>query len=435
MNTVNPTIASDLQSRERPEGLPPAFHLMAKPIGPICNLDCAYCFYLKKEEYYPEKHSWRMTDEVLEAYVRQYIEAQQTNDVNFAWQGGEPTLMGVDFFRRAVELQEKYRRPGMRILNAFQTNGTLLDDEWGEFLHEHHFLIGISIDGPPRLHDRYRLDKGGKPSSGRAIRGLRMLQKHKVEYNILCVVNALNGDYPLDVYGYFKQLGAQFIQFIPIVERIDETRVSKRSVRPEQYGRFLCKIFDEWVLNDIGQIFVQIFDIALEAWLGFVPSLCVFNETCGDAMIIEHNGDIYSCDHFVFPEYKLGNLMEDPLEQMVASPFQRGFGTDKRDALPGQCRECEVRFACNGGCPKNRFRNASNGESGLSYLCAGYKRFFKHINEPMQMMAHALNAGRPAASIMPLMRPGKPLPAKPVGRNAPCPCGSGKKYKQCCLRG
>lgn len=422
------------QSSGDVKNLPPAFHLMAKPIGPICNLDCTYCFYLDKEDLYPKRHSFRMTDEVLEAYVRQYIEAHQVDEVNFAWQGGEPTLMGVDFFRRAVELQEKYKKPGMRIHNAFQTNGTLLDDEWGEFLHEHGFLIGISIDGPPKLHDKYRLDKGGKPSSGKVLRGLRILQKHQVEYNILCVVNRHNADYPVDVYRYFKGLGARFMQFIPIVERVDEKRVSPRSVRGDQYGRFLCRVFDEWVVNDIGEVFVQIFDIALEGWMGYVPSLCVFNETCGDAMIIEHNGDIYSCDHFVFPEYKLGNLLETPLPEMVASPFQRKFGTDKRDELPQYCQQCEVRFVCNGGCPKNRFRKTPDGEPGLNYLCAGYKRFFTHIDKPMRLMAQALHSGRPAASIMPLMRAQEPADSKPVGRNSPCPCGSGRKYKQCCLR-
>ena len=413
---------------------PHAFHVMTKPIGPICNLDCEYCFYLDKEKLYPNTRSFRMTDEVLENYVRQYIEAQQVNEVTFAWQGGEPTLMGLDFFRRAVEYQKKYRRPGMQLQNTFQTNGTLLNDEWGSFLKQNSFLVGISIDGPPKLHDKYRYDKRGRPSSEGVLQGLRILQKHRVDYNVLCVVNRFNGDYPLEVYNYFKKLGVEFMQFIPAVEHLAGKNVTDRSVQSKQYGKFLCEIFDEWVKNDIGKIFVQIFDVALETWLGYPPSLCIFNETCGDAMAIEHNGDLYSCDHFVDPNYFLGNIMDGPLETMVASPFQRKFGTDKRDTLPQYCRECDVRFACNGGCPKNRFINTPTGEPGLNYLCAGYKMFFKHINRPMKLMAAALEAGRPAASIMSLMRP-KPVEApKKVSRNSPCPCGSGKKYKQCCLR-
>ena len=414
---------------------PRAFHVMTKPIGAICNLDCEYCFYLDKENLYPNTRSFRMTDEVLENYVRQYIESQQVNEITFAWQGGEPTLMGVDFFRRAVEYQEKYRRVGTRIQNTFQTNATLLNDEWCRFFKQNNFLIGISIDGPPELHDKYRYDKRGKPSSDDVLRGLRFLQKHQVDYNVLCVVNSHNADYPLEVYRYFKELGTQFMQFIPAVEHVDEKGVTDRTVRAAQYGKFLCAIFDEWVVNDIGKIFVQIFDVALEAWLGYNPSLCIFNETCGNAMAIEHNGDLYSCDHYVDPEYFLGNVTETPMEALVESTFQRKFGTDKRDTLPQYCLDCEVRFVCNGGCPKNRFIKTPSGEDGLNYLCAGYKQFFNHIDRPMKMMAEALQAGRPADSIMPLLRP-KPVvdigPQK-VGRNSPCPCGSGKKYKQCCL--
>jgi uncharacterized protein len=431
---------------------PRAFHVMTKPIGPICNLDCEYCFYLEKEKLYPNTRSFRMNEETLENYVRQYIEAQQVNEVTFAWQGGEPTLMGLDFFRKAVEFQEKYRRPGTRILNTFQTNGTLLNDEWGEFLKQNNFLVGISIDGPPKLHDKYRYDKKGRPSSDDVLRGFRVLQKHRVDYNVLCVVNQYNGDHPLEVYHYFKELGAQFMQFIPAVEHLGGTKVADRSVRAKQYGKFLCAIFDEWVVSDIGKIFVQIFDVALEAWLGYQPSLCIFSETCGNALAIEHNGDLYSCDHFVSPDYYLGNVMETSIEEMVDSPFQQKFGTDKRDTLPQYCRECEVRFVCNGGCPKNRFIHTPTGEAGLNYLCAGYKMFFNHIDRPMKLMAEAIEAGRPPNSIVPLMRPSKPAGAgqnrskgriegivqnaspQKVGRNSPCPCGSGKKYKHCCLR-
>ena len=423
---------------------PRAFHVMTKPIGPICNLDCEYCFYLDKEELYPETRSFRMDDAVLENYVKQYIEAQEVNEVTFAWQGGEPTLMGVDFFRQAIRYQQKYRRPGMQIQNSFQTNATLLDDEWGEFFKRNKFLIGVSIDGPPEIHDKYRYDKRGRPSSEQVIRGLRILQQYKVDYNILCVVNKHNAEYPKEVYTYFKELGAEFMQFIPAVEHFGGKNVSPRSVTARQYGKFLCAIFDEWVVNDIGRIFVQIFDVALEAWLGYNPSLCVFNETCGDALAIEHNGDLYSCDHFVTPDYHVGNIAENTIAEMVDSTFQRKFGTDKRDTLPEYCRSCEVKFVCNGGCPKNRFIKTPTGEDGLNYLCAGYKQFFNHIDEPMKMMAAALQAGRPANSIIPILRQRRqekaqvntPIAAQTsqkIGRNSPCPCGSGRKYKQCCL--
>ena len=425
------------------QNTPRAFHVMTKPIGPICNLDCEYCFYLDKEKLYPETRSFRMDDAVLENYVKQYIEAQEVNEVTFAWQGGEPTLMGVDFFRQAIRYQQKYRRPGMQIQNSFQTNATLLDDEWGEFFKRNRFLIGVSIDGPPEIHDKYRYDKRGRPSSEQVIRGLRVLQNHKVDYNILCVVNKHNAEYPKEIYNYFKGLGAEFMQFIPAVENFGGKNVSPRSVTAQQYGKFLCAVFDEWVVNDIGRIFVQIFDVALEAWLGYNPSLCVFNETCGDALAIEHNGDLYSCDHFVTPDYHVGNIAENTIQEMVDSTFQRKFGTDKRDTLPEYCRSCEVKFVCNGGCPKNRFIKTPTGEDGLNYLCAGYKQFFNHIDEPMKLMAAALQAGRPANSIMPIVRQGQQEKApsnigastvsQKVGRNSPCPCGSGRKYKQCCL--
>ena len=429
-----------------------AFHVMTKPIGPICNLDCEYCFYLDKEKLYPETRSFRMADETLENYVKQYIEAQQVNEVTFAWQGGEPTLMGVDFFRQAVRYQQKYRRAGMTIQNTFQTNATLLDDEWGQFFKQNRFLIGISIDGPPEIHDKYRYDKRGRPSSEQVINGLRILQKHNVDYNILCVVNSYNADYPREIYSYFKELGAEFMQFIPAVEHFDSKNVSPRSVSAKQYGKFLTAIFDEWVVSDIGKIFVQIFDVALEAWLGYNPSLCVFNETCGDAMAIEHNGDLYSCDHYVTPDYFIGNIEDTTLADLVDSPFQRKFGTDKRDTLPEYCRNCEVKFVCNGGCPKNRIIKTPDGEDGLNYLCSGYKHFFNHIDEPMKLMAAALQMGKHANSIMPVMRERlqtkrkgtnkktssnllsiQSMSSMKVGRNAPCSCGSGRKYKQCCL--
>ena len=382
------------------------FHVMTKPIGAICNLDCEYCYYLEKEELYPETKSFRMEDSTLENYIRQYIETQSTlSEITFAWQGGEPTLMGIDFFRKAVELQDKYRRSGMTIRNSLQTNATIINDEWAIFFKENNFLIGISIDGPPKLHDHYRFDKKGDPSSADVIRGLRLFQKHEVDYNILCVVNNYNGDYPVQIYNYFKDLGAQFMQFIPIVEHFgDGSEVSPRSINPKQYGRFLCAVFDEWVKEDIGKIFIQIFDVSLEAWLGFKPSLCIFNETCGDAMAMEHNGDVYACDHYVTPEYLVGNIGETPIADIINLPFQRKFGEDKKDTLPPYCLDCEVRFVCNGGCPKNRFIDTPNGDPGLNYLCEGYKMFFNHIDAPMKLMAVALETGQTADSIIPIMQ-------------------------------
>ena len=382
------------------------FHVMTKPIGAICNLDCEYCYYLEKEELYPETKSFRMEDSTLENYIRQYIETQSTlSEITFAWQGGEPTLMGIDFFRKAVELQDKYRRSGMTIRNSLQTNATIINDEWAIFFKENNFLIGISIDGPPKLHDHYRFDKKGDPSSADVLRGLRLFQKHEVDYNILCVVNNYNGDYPVQIYNYFKDLGAQFMQFIPIVEHFgDGSEVSPRSINPKQYGHFLCAVFDEWVKEDIGKIFIQIFDVSLEAWLGFKPSLCIFNETCGDAMAMEHNGDVYACDHYVTPEYLVGNIGETPIADIINLPFQRKFGEDKKDTLPPYCLDCEVRFVCNGGCPKNRFIDTPNGDPGLNYLCEGYKMFFNHIDAPMKLMAVALENGQTADSIIPIMQ-------------------------------
>jgi uncharacterized protein len=426
---------------------------MTKPIGPICNLDCNYCFYLEKEKLYPEKNDWKMSDEVLESYIRQYIESQSVPAISFAWQGGEPTLLGVEFFRRAVELQKKYAN-GKRIENTFQTNGVLLDDAWGEFLAANRFLVGLSIDGPRELHDCYRVDKGGQPSFDRVMRGIGYLKKHGAEYNTLTVVQRDNSYHPLEVYRFLKEVGSGFVQFIPIAERIaaqadpaglvlispasgEQARVSEWSVEPAQYGRFLCAIFDEWVRNDVGRVYVQIFDVALESWLGLQPGLCIFRETCGGAMAMEHNGDLYSCDHYVYPENKLGNIIEQPIESLVNSGQQKKFGLDKRDTLPRYCRECEVRFACNGECPKHRFIRTPDGEAGLNYLCAGYKIFFKHIDPYMRFMADELRHDRAPANVMAWTRTRdleETARQRRVGRNDPCPCGSGKKFKKCCGR-
>ncbi len=441
------------------EAVPPrfrGFHVLAKPAGPICNLDCKYCFYLEKENLYPGgaagKSRWTLSEDVLESYIRQYIEGQDVPVVSFAWQGGEPTLLGVDYFRKVVSLQARYAG-GKRIENALQTNGVLLDDEWCSFLAENRFLVGLSIDGPRKLHDRYRVDKGGAPTFDRVMRGLDFLKKHAVEFNTLTVVQRHNSCHPLEVYRFLKEIGSRFLQFIPIVERMSDApdsnglvlispdsdapaRVTEWSVEPLQFGRFLCEIFDEWVRTDVARVFVQLFDVALESWAGQEASLCVFRRTCGDALVIEHNGDIYSCDHYVYPGNLLGNLMENPLVSMVAGARQRKFGQDKLDTLPRYCRECEVRFACNGECPKHRFIRTPDGEAGLNYLCAGYKLFFNHVAPFMRFMAAELDEERPPANVMGWVREQdlRATGRRHAGRNDPCPCGSGKKYKRCCGR-
>ena len=389
---------------------------MTKPNGATCNLDCTYCYYLEKERLYPAGGSFRMSDEVLSSFVRQYIRSQTAPVVTFAWHGGEPTLLGIPFYERVLELQTKYAK-GKRIENAFQTNGVLLDDKWGEFLSKNGFLVGISIDGPEELHDAYRVNKGGRPTHSRVMRGLEVLKKHGVEFNTLTVVHRKNSYRPLEVYRFLKDIGSKYLQFIPIVEQLaaepDEdglrlpkpyastnSAVAEWSVEPLQYGRFLQTIFDEWVLNDAANLFVQVFDVALSAWLDYVPSLCVFAETCGLALAMEHNGDVYSCDHFVYPEDKLGNLMEIPLTKMAASLQQSQFGNAKSDSLPAECRQCDVRFVCNGGCPKHRFLASTSGEPGLNYLCEGYKHFFGHIAPYMQFMSSEYRLGRSPANVM-----------------------------------
>lgn len=440
-------------------------HVMAKPIGPICNLDCAYCYYLGKESLFPAGEKWRMPEATLEAYIRQYIEAQPPNieEITFAWQGGEPTLLGMEFFQRVVELQRQYAPAGKPVRNSLQTNGVTLDDAWCAYFRQHNFLIGISIDGPAELHDPFRYDKLGRPTHHLVVRGLKLLQTHGVEYNALVVVNRHNGNQGRRVYRYLRDLGVRFMQFIPIVEKLDgsgqvgpmsqsalpivrrgerpEELVSQRSVQPEQFGRFLIEVFDDWLRRDVGRVFVQIFDEALAAWMGLEPSLCVFRKQCGRALALEHNGDLYSCDHFVEPAWRLGNIHELPIVELAGSQRQRQFGIDKEATLPQYCRQCDVRFVCNGECPKNRFIRTPDGEAGLNYLCAGYKLFFRHIDEPMRMMRDALRAGRPAAGVMAALDDqrrssnaasgaGRQLPQ----RNARCHCGSGRKFKQCCGR-
>lgn len=388
---------------------PPAFHVMTKPRGSICNLACKYCYFLSKEKLYP--HSvFRMSDELLESYTRQYIQVQRTGEVYFAWQGGEPTLMGLEFFRRAVALQQRYRKPGMIIHNSLQTNAVLLNEEWAAFLRNNDFLVGVSLDGPAELHDAYRVHKGGQPTHQRVMQGLQYLIDAEVEFNVLCCVHAANAAYPLDVYRFLRdQVHAQFIQFIPIVERRNTTgyqagsQVTERTVGAVQWGNFLLSIFDEWVHQDVGKVFVQLFDVCLGVWSGYPASLCVHSETCGMALALEHNGDLYACDHFVEPDYFLGNIQQQPLTELVGSEQQKNFGRAKFDTLPDECLACEVRFICNGGCPKDRIVCTASIQGGLNYLCAGYKAFFSQIDRPMRWMASLARLSRPPAEIMQLL--------------------------------
>ncbi len=389
-----------------------AFQVLLKPRGSICNLDCTYCYFLTKKDLYPGSR-FHMSDDTLERFTQQYLAAQPVNETVFGWQGGEPTLMGLDFFKRAISLQHKHTPAGMRVLNSLQTNGTLLDDEWCRFLRGNGFLVGISIDGPQPLHDAYRVDKGGAGTFAAVMAGLDLLKKHDVEFNVLTTAHAANQDHALEVYRFLRdEVEARFIQFIPIVERDNAggyqkgNTVTDRSVTARGFGRFMTEVFDEWVRRDVGRVFVQLFDVALAAWLGAPPGLCVFADTCGTALAVEHNGDLYSCDHFVEPDHLVGNLHNGGLADMVDSPQQLGFGTAKRDTLPNQCVQCEVRFVCNGGCPRNRFITTADGQPSLNYLCDGYRPFFNHVRPAMDFMAAELAARRPPANVMRMMAQG-----------------------------
>ncbi len=390
--------------------LRPPFHLMAKPAGPACNLECSYCFYLKKSGLFAPGARCRMDEATLDRFVRDYIASQDTPVVTFTWQGGEPTLLGLAFYERAIALQRRHAG-GKRITNALQTNGTLLDDDWGRFLHENDFLVGVSLDGPRELHDRHRRDRRGTSCFDDVLRGIEVLRRHRVEFNLLTVVAAANARHPQVVYRFLRKTGATFFQFIPLVERADSAagdiaavpevhQASAASVSAEAFGTFLCGVFDEWIRRDVGRIYVRDFDVMLGLWSGLPSSLCVYAETCGQALAIEHNGDVFSCDHFVYASHRLGNLHATPLAQMAHSRFQQRFGSAKAEAVPPSCRRCPWWFACHGGCPKHRFAFTVEGEPGLNHLCAGFQRFFAHIDRPMKRMAQLLREGRPPAAIM-----------------------------------
>ena len=389
-------------------------YVMLKPAGAHCNLACKYCYYLEKNKLYPTAQRHLMSDEMLEQFTREYIEAQTMNQVLFTWHGGEPLLRSIDFYRKALSLQQKYAG-GRRIDNVIQTNGTLLTDEWCEFFAQNHWLVGISIDGPQPYHDHYRLTAAGKPSWKKVMQGIKLLKKHGVEWNAMAVVNTYNANHPLKFYRFFKENGCQFLQFTPIVERLtrhedgrtlasladkDEISLSEASVAPEQWGYFLCAIFDEWVRKDVGKIFVEIFDCTLANWMGVSPGICAYSKECGHAGVMEHNGDVYSCDHFVFLEYKLGNIRDHSLIDMLYGEQQQEFSRLKHSSLPRQCKECDMEFACHGECPKNRFMKDKYGDSGLNYLCPGYYHYYQHVAPYMDYMKQELMAQRPPSNIM-----------------------------------
>lgn len=389
-------------------------YVMLKPVGALCNLACDYCYYLEKSKLYTQNPRHVMSDQLLERFVKEYIESQTIPQIMFTWHGGETLMRPLSFYKRAVELQKQYGR-GRQIDNSIQTNGTLLTDEWCAFFKENNFLVGISIDGPQDFHDEYRRNKADAPSFHKVMRGIELLKKHGVDYNCMAVVNDYNADYPLEFYQFFKDIGCEFLQFTPIVERLKknnsdsislasakdkEAELAPFTVSPKQWGNFLCTIFDEWVRKDVGKIFIQIFDSTLANWVGEQPGVCTMAKTCGHAGVMEFNGDVYSCDHFVFPEYKLGNIYNEPLASMMYSDKQLKFGADKFDKLPRQCKECDVLFACYGECPKNRFSYDKYGEWGLNYLCEGYYKYFNHVAPYMDFMKKELLAKRPPANVM-----------------------------------
>ncbi|MGR5445696.1 anaerobic sulfatase maturase [Vibrio jasicida] len=431
---------------------PTSCHVMAKPTGSVCNIDCDYCFYLEKEKLYPERqNNWRMSDETLEAYIKQTIEAQKNDHVQLTWQGGEPTLMGLDFFQKAVELSIKYAGK-KTVEHSFQTNGLLLNDDWCRFFKQHNFLVGLSIDGPADLNDCYRKNRAGKPTHAKVMKAVQLLKRHNVDFNTLTVVNRENVKYPERVYKFLKDIGSTYIQFTPLVEREarevkgDQLRlvlpnealadVTEWSVPARQYGEFLNTIFDQWVRKDIGRIYINMFDSTLSSWFGENPSICHFAQRCGHAFALEANGDLYNCDHYVYPEHLLGNIHEKSIEECNTSSQAIQFGKNKQETLNADCKRCKYKFACNGGCPKQRFAVSPNGLPNHNYFCQGYKLFFEHTATYMQEMCSLLKQGRSPAELMWTLNYREPKTSatkmSPIGRNSPCPCGSGQKYKRCC---
>ena len=393
-------------------------YVMLKPAGAHCNLACKYCYYLEKNNLYQNSHRHLMSDEMLEQFTREYIEAQTMPQVLFTWHGGEPLMRSIDFYKKALALQKKYAH-GKQIDNVIQTNGTLLTDEWCEFFAQNHWLVGISIDGPQEYHDHYRVTPAGKPSWEKVMQGIQLLKKHRVEWNAMAVVNAYNAEHPLEFYHFFRDNGCQYLQFTPIVERLTEHEdgrtlasladdreipLTDASVTPQQWGNFLCTIFDDWVRHDVGKTFVEIFDCTLANWMGVLPGICAYSKECGHAGVMEHNGDVYSCDHFVFPEYKLGNIRELSLIDMLYGEKQQTFSRLKHTSLPRQCKKCDMEFACHGECPKNRFEKDKYGEPGLNYLCQGYYQYYSHVAPYMDFMKRELLAQRPPANIMNVLK-------------------------------
>ncbi len=409
------------------------FQVFAKPIGATCNLACHYCYYLKKEDLYKNGASFTMPDDILENYIVQHIAASPGRVINFSWHGGEPTLLGPDYFRKIVALQRKHRPPNRLITNGMQTNGTLIDEEWCHFFAEEGFSVGLSLDGPEEIHDRFRVTKSHKTTFKQVMRGYDLLMQHGIPCDILCVVHALNVPYPAQVYQFFKEIKARYVGFLPLVERQRDAErgVSDRTMSAESWGAFLCTIFDKWLLHDIGRIKVQIFEEAARTAFGEEQSLCIFRKTCGEIPVIEHNGDFFSCDHYVDGEHILGNIKEISLVELLESPAQIAFGKEKFASLPSFCKACEVLTSCNGGCPKDRFLRTTTGEEGLNYLCAGYKLFFTHCRPFVVELANLLR--QPSQGTVADARDTSFRNSTDIGRNAPCPCGSGKKYKRCCL--
>jgi uncharacterized protein len=410
------------------------FVVMAKPVGPVCNLECGYCYYLGKKSLFAEGERFKMDSAVLEAYVSSFIAASPGPVVHFGWHGGEPTLAGIEFYSEAIALQRRYLPEGWSCLNNLQTNGTLLNERWCAFLAENHFAVGLSIDGPASLHDASRADRHGRPSHARAMRGLGLLRAAGIEPDLLCTLNALTAAQPIEVYRFFLDAGVRWVQFLPVVARTVSGAVSQRSVTPEAMAEFLCTTFDEWVRGDIERIGVQNFLECFLVAVGRPANLCVMSETCGRVLALEHDGSVYSCDHFVGPSHCLGNVKRDGLGGLVEAPEQRAFGSAKRDLLPQCCLRCPVLSFCNGGCPKDRFVETGDGEAGLNYLCAGYKRFYSHVRPYLERMADLARHHRPIAAISAELEVEERV-ERAVWRetNEPCPCGSGRKFKQCCL--